>query len=64
MKVKCRGFKGNLISLNPTTEITELRDRQKKYLYTIEISIDQTQEITISGIRDEDIEFIKEEEEC
>lgn len=60
MKVKCRGFEGNLISIIPTTEITELRDRQKMYLYTIEISIDQTQEITISGIRDEDIEFIKE----
>jgi hypothetical protein len=29
MKVKCRGFEGNLISINPTTEITELRDRQK-----------------------------------
>lgn len=62
MKVKCRGFEGNLISINPTTEIKELRDKQKIYLYTIQISIDQMQEITISGIRDEDIEFIKGDE--
>lgn len=60
MKVKCRGFEGNLISINPTTEITECRHRCKMYLYTIEISINITQEITISGVRDEDIEFIKE----
>lgn len=60
MKVKCRGFEGNLISLNPNVEITEIRNKYKKYLYTIEISIDQMQEITISGVRDEDIEFMKE----
>lgn len=60
MKVKCRGFEGNLISINTTTEITDCRHKCKTYLYTTRISIDQMQEITISGVSDKDIEFIKE----
>ena len=61
MKVKCRGFEGNLISINPTIEITELSMHYQTYLYTIRISISQMQEITISGVSDEDIEFMKED---
>lgn len=61
MKVKCRGFEGNLISINPTNEITGLSMHYQTYLYTIKISIDQMQEITISGVSDDDIEFIKED---
>lgn len=60
MKVKCRGFKGNLISINPINRITRLSDHWQTYLYEIQISINQTQEITISGVGDEDIEFVKE----
>lgn len=61
MKVKCRGFEGNLISISPTNKITRLSDYHQTYLYTIQISIDQMQEITISGVSDEDIEFMKED---
>lgn len=60
MKVKCKGFEGNLKSIRPTMEITTLREDYTKYIYEIEILIAQNQNITISGIKDEDIEFIKE----
>lgn len=60
MKVKCRGFKGNLISIKPITEIQNISEAYSTYFYEIEIQISKKQQITISDITDEDIEFIKE----
>lgn len=58
MKVKCRGFEGNLISINPTTEIKGLNMHYQTYLYAIRISVNIGQEVIISGVSDDDIEFI------
>lgn len=60
MKVKCRGFEGNLISINPEIEIASVLHNERDYVYIIKIILGTRQEITISGVRDEDIEFIKE----
>lgn len=60
MKVKCKGFEGNLKSINIIMETTELEENYPKYIYEIEISIAQDKNITIIGVKDEDIEFIKE----
>lgn len=59
MKVKCRGFEGNLISLNPTEEYMYYGDRYKKAIYELVMSVGPKEQISISGIRDEEIEFIK-----
>ena len=60
MKVKCRGYEGELISFNPRCEVTTYGDKYKKYLYDIEIALNSSDEIKISGASSEDIEFIKE----
>lgn len=59
MKVKCRGFEGNLISISPEIEMTSALYDYKNYIYIIKIAINARQEITISGVKDEDIEFMK-----
>lgn len=59
MKVKCRGFEGNLISLNPTEEYMYYGDRYKKAIYELVMSVGPKEQISISGIRDGEIEFIK-----
>ena len=62
MKVKCRGYIGNLKSISPVLEITDCGNRQRKYRYEVELSLSQYEEVTISNVGDKDIEFIKEEE--
>lgn len=59
MKVKCRGFEGNLISLNPTEKYRYYGDRYEKAIYELVMSVGPKEQISISGIRDGDIEFIK-----
>lgn len=59
MKVKCRGFEGNLISLNPTETYRYHGDRFEKAIYELIMSVGPKEQISISGIRDEEIEFIK-----
>jgi hypothetical protein len=59
MKVKCRGFEGNLISLNPTEKYRYCGDRFEKAIYELVMSVGPKEQISISGIRDEEIKFIK-----
>ena len=62
MKVKCKGYTGNLKSINPVLEVTDFRDKQRRYRYEVQLSLSQYEEVTISNVGDEDIEFIKEEQ--
>lgn len=61
MKVKCRGFEGNLISINPMEEYIHMEDKVLRIivLYEIVVKIGVNERITISNVEDEEIEFIK-----
>lgn len=61
MKVKCRGFEGNLISINPMEEYIHREDKVLRIivLYKIVVKIGVNERITISNVEDEEIEFIK-----
>lgn len=60
MKIRCMGYEGNLISLNPSSICSRFGDKYKIVLYEIVISLSQNEEITLMDVKDENIEFIKE----
>lgn len=60
MKVRCKGFEGELIKLETHIIGATLGGKFQAILYEIEIALNQKSTITISDVRAEDIEFIKE----
>ncbi len=60
MKVKCRGYEGELIELSATTEGKQLSGEYKVIAYELRIAIDRAI-ITIENVKDEEIEFRKEQ---
>lgn len=59
MKVKCRGYEGELIELSATTESKLLSGEYKILTYGIRMAINRAM-ITMENVKDEEIEFIKE----
>ena len=59
MKVKCRGYEGELIDLSATTEIRNLKGEYKAITYELRIALDNAN-LTLENVKDNEIEFIKE----
>ena len=59
MKVKCRGYEGELIDLSAIKEGKDLQRKTKVYEYVIRIAIDNGL-VTIEPAYSHEIEFIKE----
>lgn len=60
MKVRCKDYEGELIKLETYTIGMTLGGKFQAILYEIEIALNQKSTITISAVKAEDIEFIKE----
>lgn len=59
MKVKCRGYEGELIDLSATTECRNLEGKYKILAYELRIALNNAN-LTIENVKDDEIEFIKE----
>ncbi len=59
MKVKCRGYEGELIDLSAITEARRLTGEYKVIAYELRIAIDKGM-VTCEPVYDNEIEFIKE----
>lgn len=59
MKVKCRGYKGELIDLSAIKEGKSLDGKTKIYEYVLRIAIDNGL-VTLEPAYSHEIEFIKE----
>jgi len=59
MKVKCRGYEGELIELSAITEARSLKGECKVIAYELRIALTEAL-ITIENVRNDEIEFIKE----
>lgn len=59
MKVKCRGYEGELIDLSATTEAKSLKGEYKIITYKLRIALDNVN-LTLENVKDDEIEFIKE----
>lgn len=60
MRVRYNGFEGELIKLETHIIGMTLGGKFQAILYEIEIALNQKSTITISNVKAEDIEFIKE----
>lgn len=60
MKVKCRGFEGELIDLSAITEAKSVRGEYKIITYELRIALDNAN-LTLENVKDNEIEFIREE---
>ncbi len=61
MKVKCRGYKGELIDLSATEEAKTLTGEYKVITYELRIALDNAN-LTLENVKDDEIEFIKGDE--
>lgn len=60
MKVKCRGFEGELICLLPTTEVRDANGEYKVSVYELRIAFNKAK-LVLEQVKDDEIEFIKEQ---
>lgn len=60
MKVRCKDYEGELIKLETHIIGTTLGGKFQAILYKIEIALNLNSTVTISDVKAEDIEFIKE----
>ena len=59
MKVKCRGYEGELIDLSETMQAKTLSGEYRVYFYKLRIALKNTT-LTLENVRNDEIEFIKE----
>ena len=59
MKVKCKGYVGELIDLSATTEAKNLKGEYKVMTYELRIALDNAN-LTLENVKDDEIEFIRE----
>ncbi len=59
MKVKCRGYEGELIDLSAITEAKSVRGEYKVIAYELRIALDNAN-LTLENVKDDEMEFIKE----
>lgn len=60
MKVKCRGYKGELIELSAIAEGRRLSGEYKVLAYKVRIALNNAN-LTIENVRNNEIEFVKEQ---
>lgn len=60
MKVKCRGYEGELIELSATAESKMLNGEYEVLAYEVRIALDNAN-LTIENVRNDEIEFMKEQ---
>lgn len=59
MKVKCRGYEGELINLSGMYEGRDIKGKCIIIAYELRIALDNAN-LTLENVRDDEIEFIKE----
>lgn len=62
MKVRCRGYEGELIDLSATIESKNFKGEYKVVAYELRIALDNAN-LTLENVKDDEIEFITTVEE-
>lgn len=59
MKVKCKGYVGELIDLSAIAEVKSLKGKYRVIAYELRIALDNAN-LTLENVKDDEIEFIRE----